>query len=268
MNSATPDKLPRWNTTNIYSGLEADDYRWAVQKLEADLAALEHKFDARQIRRLPAPPQQDDETLGTLLVETVRLWNDLACLAATLDSFVYAFLSTDSYDAVAARETSRLEIIGTRRQQLGVRLQGWLGSIGPRLEVLIKQRPTLASHRFFLTDSARRSRFLMDEELEKLAAELCLDSGVAFGKLQGNVTSQLKVPFERGGVTESLPITVVHNYCFDPDPAVRERAYHAEIAGWHSAAHAGGGQLERRQRHRDHAGPPSRPRKRFGRGPR
>jgi pepF/M3 family oligoendopeptidase len=74
----------------------------------------------------------------------------------------------------------------------------------------------------------------MREDMEALAAELCLDAGVAFGRLQGNVTSQLKVPFERDGKTEELPITVVRNLCFDPDPAVRERAYRTEIKGWDS----------------------------------
>jgi pepF/M3 family oligoendopeptidase len=74
----------------------------------------------------------------------------------------------------------------------------------------------------------------MPEELEHLAAELCVDAGGAFGKLQGTVTSQLKVPFERDGASEELPITVVRNYVFDPDPVVRERAYRTEQKGWES----------------------------------
>ena len=74
----------------------------------------------------------------------------------------------------------------------------------------------------------------MSEELEQLASELCLDGGAAFGKLQGNVTSQLTVPFEVDGETKQLPISAVHNYCFDADAAVRERAYRAEVAGWQS----------------------------------
>ena len=74
----------------------------------------------------------------------------------------------------------------------------------------------------------------LSEELEALAADLVLDGGGAFGKLQGNVTSQLKVPFERNGKVEQLPITVVRNLSFDADPEIRERAYHTEIAGWES----------------------------------
>ena len=57
---------------------------------------------------------------------------------------------------------------------------------------------------------------------------------MAFGKLQGTVTSQLKVSFERDGQREEVPITVVRNYVFAADPQLRERAYHAEQQGWHS----------------------------------
>ncbi len=74
----------------------------------------------------------------------------------------------------------------------------------------------------------------MSEELELLGAELCVDAGGAFGKLQGTVTSQLRVPLERAGRIETVPITVVRNCVFDPDPQLRERAYHAEQAGWES----------------------------------
>jgi pepF/M3 family oligoendopeptidase len=92
----------------------------------------------------------------------------------------------------------------------------------------------LEGHRFYLLHTARQSRYLMSEELEGLASELCIDGGGALGKLQGNVTSQLKIPFERHGKTEELPITVVRNLSFDPDPQVREAAYHAEQKGWES----------------------------------
>ena len=88
-------------------------------------------------------------------------------------------------------------------------------------------QPNLQAHEFYLSDTARRSQFLMPEELEGLAAELVLDSGVAFGKLQGNVTSQLKVPFAREDRVEQLPITVIRNLCSIPIrryvPAVRGR---------------------------------------------
>jgi pepF/M3 family oligoendopeptidase len=155
-------------------------------------------------------------------------------LAETLESFIHGYVTTNSYDALAQREASRLDLLDTRRQKLSVRLQGWIGSLGDALPAIVQARPVLQPHNYFLRRAARLSRYLMSEELESLAADLVVDGGQAFGKLQGNITSQLKVPFERNGRTEELPITVIRNFSYDPDPQLRERAYHAEIKGWHS----------------------------------
>jgi len=227
------EPLPRWDLSNIYSSLEGEDYRAARRQLESMLSELETFFDARGIRRTEKLNHPDDELADTL-EEALDRANAWAKLSGTLRSFVYAFVSTDSYNTLASRELSTLEILGTRGQKLSIRLQGWIGSLASRLPAWIAERPKLAAHAFFLSDTAHQSQFLMSEELENLAADLVLDSGVAFGKLQGNVTSQLKVPLERDGKTEELPITVVRNLCFDPDRSVRERAYHAELRGWQS----------------------------------
>jgi pepF/M3 family oligoendopeptidase len=225
--------LPRWETSNIYSSLEGADYRAAVVELQSMLDALESFFDAHEIRRMAAT-QQPDTTLAATLEEALERVNAWARLSGTLNSFVYALVSTDSYDTLAARELSTLELLGTRGQKLRVRLQGWIGSLASRWPQWLATRPKLASHAFFLRDSAHQSQFLMSEELENLAADLVLDAGVAFGKLQGNVTSQLKVPLARDEKTEVLPITVVRNLCFDADAELRERAYRAELEGWES----------------------------------
>ena len=168
-------------------------FRAALAKLESMLDELARLFDEHGIRRLAQPPAANGQ-LATVLEDVIRRVNDATLLAETLDVFVYAFYSTNSYDTVAARETSKLEITSTRRQKLDVRLRAWIGSLAPLLPAWISERPLLKAHEFYLLDTARQSRYLMAEELEALAADLCLDGGTAFGKLQGNVTSQLKVP--------------------------------------------------------------------------
>jgi pepF/M3 family oligoendopeptidase len=233
MTSSLSDSLPRWDTTTIYSSLTGDDYRTAVEQLQTRIAEFESFVDAHGIRRT-ATNNEPDAAVADTLAEVIELANELVRRWSTLHSFAYTFVSTDSYDTQAARELSRLEIAGTQAAKLRVRLQGWIGSLTSRLPQLLAARPDLSAHTFYLHETARQSQFLMNEELENLAADLVLDSGVALGKLQGNVTSQLRVPLERDGKPEELPITVVRNLCFDPDPLVRERAYHAELQGWDS----------------------------------
>jgi pepF/M3 family oligoendopeptidase len=233
MHNPVADKPTRWDMSNVYSGLEADDYRAACARLESDLQTLAAWFDEQNIRRLTSAPEASDALTRTL-EELLRRVNDLSRLAETLDSFVQAFVTTNSYDAIAARELSKLEQLDIQRQKLGVRMQGWIGSLAPLLDALIARSGILAAHAYFLRDTVRRSKYLMNEDLESLASELAVDAGGAFGKLQGNVTSQLKVPFERDGKLQQLPITVIRNLSYDPDPAVRRSAHETEIKGWES----------------------------------
>ncbi len=226
------DSPARWDMSNIFSGLDGQDYRDAFAQLAADLQELQQFFDTNNIRGgAPSAAGETDELAETLAAALDRT-NAYDRQTRLLDAFVYAFFTTDSYDSTAQRETSKLELLDTRRRKLGVRLEAWIGALAPRLEELGARNKTLQDHAFFLRHSAEQSRYLMSEELEGLAAELCVDGGGAFGKLQGNVTSQLKASFERDGKTENLPITVIRNLSLDPDPEVRRRAYATEQQAW------------------------------------
>lgn len=223
----------RWELAPLYTSLGAADYVAAFAALEEELSAIAVAFDARGIRRLPAPPQRDAELVESLELALHRL-GAIVLRYERLECFLTALVTTNSYDAVAQREWSRLEQLDTRRRKLFVRFEGWIGSIEPHLNWIEAQRPELAEHAFFLRDAARRSRYLMSEELEGLAAELAVDAGQAFGKLQGNITSQLKVPWQHEGRTEQVPISVIRNLSYDPDPETRRRAYAVELQGWES----------------------------------
>lgn len=222
--------LPRWNLTPIFPSLESDEYRAGRIAYEERLAALEMLFEENQISQREISISETPAALGDLLAKILAASNELLLRGETLGAFLHALITTDSYNAAAAKENSALELLGTRRQQLEVRFKGWLGSLAPLLPDLIKHNPSLAEHRFFLTFTAEQSKYLMSEPLEALAAELALDAGTAWGRLQGTVTSQLTVNFDG----RELPISMVRNLSFDADPAVRERAYHVENAGWKS----------------------------------
>jgi pepF/M3 family oligoendopeptidase len=228
------DEIPQWDLSPLYGGLEADDFHAALEQLRLEQEALAAFYDRHDVRRRPVATQESDSDLAAVLVEALQRTNALLVLADTLEAFAHGHLTTNSYDAAAQRAVSQLEQLEARRHTLSVRLAGFVGALQERLAALIAAHPVLSAHAFFLHETAEQSRFLMPEELEALAAELCVDGGAAFGKLQGNITSQLRVPLQRDGQVEHLPITVVRNLCYSSDAALRQRAYHAEIAGWAS----------------------------------
>jgi len=154
---------------------------------------------------------------------------------ATLQAYIFSFVSTDSYDDTARRLTSELEPLLVHLERIQVRFAGWLGTVAQDpalLDRALAQGGTAREHAFYLRETAEQSRYLMSEAEEAVAADLSLSGIRAWGKLQGVVASQLRVPFDRAGEVQDLPITILQNLRTDPNADIRQRAYEAELRAW------------------------------------
>lgn len=229
----TQVKLPHWDLSNVYRGLETEDFDSGLSRLDEQLRELEQLLEKHGIGRLPEPP---DDVQGTarVLGELLERLNTMLMHYGTLRAFVSSFVTTDSYNKVAARRASELEQTSVRVDRIYVRFEAWVGSLAQVIDELAEHSPVVKEHRQALRDIADESRFRMDTDLEDLASELLLSGAGIMHKLQGTVTSQLKAPFERDGKTEVLPMTVIRNLANDPHESVRKRAYDTELKAWDS----------------------------------
>lgn len=223
----------RWDLTTIYPALDAAEFRDDLAQLATDLDALAAMCERRGVRRGGAA-KVVVEAVAATLTELVELLNRVALRYGTLDEYLTALVTTDSQDTAAEQAMSKCDRLGARWRQLVNQVKGWIGAVAESLPTVLERQPALAAYRFLLEDAVRQSRYLMSDDLEALAAEMALDSGVALRKLQGTATCQIEVPWEHDGQTRPMPITELQNLSHDADPAVRERAYRAEVAAWHS----------------------------------
>jgi pepF/M3 family oligoendopeptidase len=227
------EKLPHWDLSNVFSGLEGQDFVAAVADLQRQTGELEAFLREKGVDHLAHAPS-DVPATARVLEEILRRLNQTYLLYGTIESFIYGFVTTDSYNAVAARRMSEIEQLGVQFRKSITRFQGWVGSLGPILPAIYEQAATAREHRHVIDDLVEQSRYLMETRLEDLAAELHLSGGGVMWKLQGNVTSQLKAPVERDGQIEELPMTMVRNLAYHPDETVRRRAFEAELKAWAS----------------------------------
>lgn len=226
--------LPHWDLSNVYPSLESKDFTEAVDQLKAQLDELDSYMSERSIHRAGPRPEDSAELAETIGGYADRM-NALLQLFGTLGAYVHSFVSTDSYNTTAKRIESELEVLGLRLDRQAVLFQGWIRTISEDPDALpaaLAHEGSAKEHTFYLKESAEQSKYLMGEEEETLASELSLSGAVAWAKLQGVVSSQIKVPFEREGVVEDLPVTVIMNLRSDPDEDVRRRAYEAELEAW------------------------------------
>lgn len=230
---ASTKPLPHWNLSNIYPSLESTELEADLEMLAKALEELEFFLHENGIERLEAPPVDTGAAANTLKELLERL-NQAGLHVETIGAYVYGFVTTDSYNQPAARRMSQLEQLEVRYGKCMTRFTAWIGSLAPVMDSVCPPDSLASRHRGYLNLLAEHSRYLMETRMEELAAELQMSGGGVMWKLQGNVTSQLKMPFERDGKSEMLPMTAIRNLANDPDESVRRRAYETELEGWAS----------------------------------
>jgi pepF/M3 family oligoendopeptidase len=223
------ETLPRWDLSNVYPGLESEQFKAAIAELDRQLAEMENFLKAEIAS---ARPGSDPKRLNELVNQVIQRTNALSDLAWTIGAYLQSFITTDSYDKLAMRLYSEFQQRIVKLSMLSTQITAWVGSLSEALPQILSLGGEAASHAYFLKLAAEQSKYLMSEAEEGLAAELSLSGAQAWSKLQGTVTSQLSVDFEIDGEVKKLPMPALINLRSHPVEEVRRRAYEAENAAW------------------------------------
>ncbi|GAC1402408.1 MAG: M3 family oligoendopeptidase [Ktedonobacteraceae bacterium] len=228
----TAQKLPHWDMSVIYPGLATPEFAQGFASVVTDIADLEKVFDEHTIK------EQQALTVDASVIHTfetvVTHYNATADAVRTLGTYISCFVTTDSRNDLAQAKMSELRQSLVLFSQLGTRFTAWIGSLD--VEALIKQSTIARAHAHALRNAKTEATHLMSPVEETLASELNTTGGSAWGKLHGNITSQLSIPFEIEGQIQNLPMSEIRNFAFDVNREVRHRAYEAELTGWQQTA--------------------------------
>lgn len=238
--SQDQDQLPHWDMTPVFSSIESPEFEAAFARVLEQIDDLCKLFDRHHVRRQDHPIV--DESLVSTFEEVTTQYNATLDALRVVDSYLHAFVTTDSRNDLAQSKNSELEQHTVQLRMLRNRYNAWIGSLD--VEALIRTSSLAKEHAFPLRKSARAAQHLMSEDEENLAAALSNPGGFAWSKLHGNVTSQLSVSVwfpdgirdPRAGQHQELPMSAVRGLAYDPDPEVRRAAYGAELMGWERVA--------------------------------
>lgn len=224
--------VPRWDLSNVYPGLDSDQFQAAVKDLESQLDELDAFMQRHNIEKSAnGPAQTDPDELARVLTELLDKSNVVSRLYGTLGAYIASFTTTDSFNQEARRIESELEQYGVRLRKQEVAFRGWVGGMN-NLPALVEREGTLKDHAFFLQETHTQSQYLMSTAEENLAAELTLSGANAWTKLHNTTTSQLSVEFVLDGKKQKLPMPALINLRNHPDAATRKRGYEAEMEAW------------------------------------
>jgi oligoendopeptidase F len=226
--------LPRWDMTNVYPGLDSPELEKSIQQFNQYIDDIDKYLADHHIDPTQPVTESDDQKLADVIADFLDLINETATLQQTLRAYFNSFISTDSYNTEAQKKLSSLEPQFVKFfQQSQVIFTGWLGLLADRIEAIIPLHPILESHDFPIREAVEQSRYMMSPAEESLAGELSLSGATAWGKLQGNLTSQLSWEVEQeDDEIKRMPMTAVINLRNNPSEAMRRRGYEAELAAW------------------------------------
>jgi oligoendopeptidase F len=225
-------KLPHWDMTVIYPGLESAEFNDAFQTVMNSITELGDLIDKHKINRVDQLSINDDTV--AIFEMLINKFNSTLESFSTLRAYIFGFITTDSRNTIAQAKNSELQPFIAKLSLCNTQFTAWLGSID--VEVMIKKSDIAKEHAFVLRRAQKEARHLMSPGEESLASELRLTGGSSWARLFSNYSSQLTVDLEMDGEKKTMPLTAVQNLAYSKDRDLRRDAHESVLKTLEKAA--------------------------------
>jgi len=215
---------PRWDLSPIFPSLDSPEFAAGFAGALAALHDLKALFDREGIAGGKSGASAEDERAS--FESVVTAYNAAIESINTVRGYIALHVSTDSRNAAAQAKLSEIRREMVTLSLLDKRLAAWVGTID--VDRLLASSELARTHEFAIKQLRIQSERLMAPGEEDLAASLHLAGGGAWGKLHGDITSQLIVSLD--GVEQ--PMSVIRGLASNEDRETRRKAYEAELAAW------------------------------------
>ena len=207
-----------WDLSVFYRGLNDPALQMDIERLRAQTA------EGHLLLEKDLPPVEKLEAIVTHL-ETLSDTMSKAFM------FCQLTLAVEAENREALRTLETLDALSVDAQVFQSACTRWIGSLDT-LDALIAQSEKLRTNAFILREAQREAAHMLPESMEKWMLRLSLSGGDAFQKLRDQLMGTLTVTLDG----KELPLPAVRGMAYDPDPAVRKKAYEAELAAYPKVA--------------------------------
>ena len=211
---------------------------WDLTKLYPSFDSEELKNDMQEVvDSIKAGLKWADEELGSTddaaakLKKMVGIATEQSALQWRLGSFASLSMATDATNETALGMMDRLERETLESQVLFSKFTRFVGSID-NLQDLIDGDEELKVYDYYINEVSKEAKHLLPDEVEKAVAKLSLTGANAWSRMRDMLDGTMTVEIEQDGETVSLPLPKVRNMAYDKDPAVRKKAYEAELKAY------------------------------------
>ncbi|HEY9054772.1 MAG TPA: M3 family oligoendopeptidase [Rectinemataceae bacterium] len=220
------ETLPRWDLSPVFPGFDAAEYEAAKAK------ARTHAERAVQFYEATGKPDSSMDA-RTWLKRALAVNDEMGSLFETLSAYAYARFSTATRDPRAMAELNAVEELALTAKRSGVLFRNALASRKDEVSQAIASDPDLAPYAFHIEEELLFQSRQMAPEMEDLAEDLGRSGAEAWSRLQESVSSNATAVWNPA-TGEKKTVIQLRNLAFDPDRAIREKAYGLELSVWKS----------------------------------
>lgn len=207
-----------WDLSVFYKGF--DD-----PALEADLVKLGKMAEEGQ-----AILKQEKDAEQVLLEGVKHLEAYLNTLMRA-DMYCELTMSVEADNQKAFQALERVSALMVDFKVFTSAFQRYVGTV-ENLEAVIEKNPELKKNGFALLEAREMASHMLPESIERWMLRMSLTGADSYSKLRDQLIGTLTVEMDG----ESHPLPAVRGMAFDPDPAVRKKAYEAELASYKKVA--------------------------------
>ncbi len=208
-----------WDLSKLYPSFDSDEFKSDMKRVKDSLE------EAAKWAETELKSTENAENKLAKLIETAK---EQMTLQWRLGAFAQLTLATDATNETALGMLDRLEHLMIESQILSSKFTRFLGGID-NLQSIIDSSGNLKEYDYYLNEVYKQASHLLPDEVEKAVAKLSLTGGNAWSRMRDMIDGTMTVEIEQNGEMKSLPLPMVRNMAYDKDPAVRKKAYEAEI---------------------------------------
>jgi len=213
-----------WSLDEVFPGFESEAYRRAKDEVKAALEAL------RSLLAEAGPPQGETEFSDWLFDLLGRL-DRLEVLADTLSAYAYARFCTETKNSEVLAELNRVEALLVPAATVRVLFRNLLARCEDRVRRAVEHDGRFKAYAFVLEEALIFQKHQMATELEDLAADLSRSGADAWSRLQESILANASALWDEASGARKTMVEL-RNLAYDPDRAVREKAYRLELGIW------------------------------------
>ncbi|MBN8961232.1 MAG: M3 family oligoendopeptidase [Rhizobiales bacterium] len=207
-------KLPEWNLTDLYAGIDAPEVARDLDALDKDCAAFATDYKGRLAEETAKPEG------GKWLAEAVRRYEAIDDLAGRLGSYAGLIHAGDSVDPAISKFYGD---VSERLTAASVNLLFFALELNRIDDAVIEQAmqaPELAHYRPWIEDSRKDKPYQLEDRVEQLFHEKSVSGYAAWNRLFDQTISSLR--FRIGG--KELAIEPTLSLLQDRSPEKRKAA--------------------------------------------